>query len=74
MSFYHWILEQTHRNDPIGDLAKDIELDFTETKVKRKPRTLDQWEAHLGCRGCSYVALVTLEEAYKEYVESVHGS
>ena len=65
-SFKRWALLQTKRDDPVGDVARDIKHDVC---FPARPRSLRQCLNHLdkahggGCDG----ARDALEEAWKEY-------
>lgn len=60
-SFYTWLKQQKHRDDPVGDLAKD-------TKSGLKPEnTLEWWGIHLMYHNASREALLALRDAWKEY-------
>lgn len=60
-NFKTWLLSQTYRNDPIGDLADDVKRDTKSWKsVKGLRNSMIEWRA---CRE----AYETLDEAVEEY-------
>ncbi|MCU7843331.1 MAG: sterile alpha motif-like domain-containing protein [Candidatus Thiodiazotropha sp. (ex Monitilora ramsayi)] len=62
--FYNWLLSQENRDDPIGDLANDVEKD------KNAPvdsDSLDTWYTYLSMNGACTGALEALEAAWNEY-------
>ena len=63
MSFLEWIREQSDRDDPIGDLSKDIKRDPTNNLDDDK----DAWMGHLALSGACPEAIEALEQAWNEY-------
>lgn len=64
MSFYDWLMNQTERDDPIGDLANDAQGDQTAPK----DATVEQWRAYLVHHpGACWQARQALDEAIEEY-------
>ena len=62
--FYEWLITQTDRDDPIGDLASDMKRD------QDVPTTEDDreiWALHLQKRNESYEALAALSAGWEEY-------
>ena len=64
MQFYEWLKKQTHRNEPIGDLAQDSINDNDAAKVQN---TLIAWKNYLKSKNACNAAIESLEEAWKEY-------
>jgi len=65
-TFYEWLLSQTSRPDPIGDLATDAQAD------EEFPRTVSQFElikSYLESQRASSNAITTLKEAWLEYFQ-----
>ena len=56
-----WLLEQRHRNDPVGDLARDYA--YGEGPMG----TSNQVRAHLKAAGASRVALAAFNMAVTEW-------
>ena len=64
MSFTQWLQRQRHRNDPIGDIARDAGQD--ETWPKRQ-RTFGAFYAYLEECGACDGALRALRAAWAEW-------
>jgi len=64
MKFITWILEQSERNDKIGDLSKDIKND---TKFPNKNASFKKLKEHLEMSGACDDTMIAFEEAKKEY-------
>jgi len=72
-SFYKWLIKQKKRNDPIGDLARDV------PRPPRDPSTggeapkghagYYQWVGHLMDNHACDGAFRALDEAYSLYVK-----
>lgn len=63
--FYSWIKKQKNRDDPIGDLAKDIISD------RKFPKSIDNLKTHtsyLVYKGACQGALDALNIAWNEYI------
>ena len=65
MTFQQWLRRQCHREDPVGDLARDAAHDRDKPYGRT---TRAQWRAHLmthidACEG----AFQALERAWDEY-------
>jgi len=64
MKFLTWLLTQTERNDPIGDLA----CDFRDDSMRpHHGYSIDKVERYLLCRGACKEAMAAFREAVKEY-------
>lgn len=63
MTFRTWCTTQRHRNDPIGDIARDILADTTFPNMD----TEGAWRRHLQQHNASDEALEALHEAYHAY-------
>jgi hypothetical protein len=61
MPFTSWLLQQSNRNDPIGDVARDALQD------RDKPTGIRQWRSHLQQLHACDGAKRSLERAYDEY-------
>ncbi len=63
MSFTDWLLDQRHRDDPVGDLARDVAMD-------------DDWPESDELEECSdylmgkRAAQAALHRAWSEYMRS----
>lgn len=64
MNFKQWLKRQTDRNDAVGDLARDVEEDWTAPHANAgyKP-----WKLHLESKGAAQAALDALAEAWREF-------
>ena len=60
-TFRQWLNEQTHRRDPIGDLARDVQAD------RPGARSVDDLRLVLQEHDASANALDALERAAQEY-------
>ncbi len=63
MTFKAWLMLQTKRDDPVGNLARDVLKDLTW------PPTQDmvKLRQHMVKRGAAENTLVALDRAYSEY-------
>jgi hypothetical protein len=66
MTFSEWLRQQTHRDDPVGDLSRDALSD-----KRRKGSTLNWWLKHLKQRGACDGAFKALEQAWQDYATSL---
>ena len=64
MKFITWIIEQSERNDKIGDLSRDIKDD---TKFPNKNSSFEKIKEYLEMSGACDDAMITFKEAKKEY-------
>nr|VFK23057.1 MAG: YozE SAM-like fold [Candidatus Kentron sp. LPFa] len=64
ISFLEWLDEQSDRDDPIGDLSKDVKRDKRSSNV---PNDKDSWIEHLKLAGACLDVIEALEEAWDEY-------
>lgn len=63
-SFFEWLMEQTDRDDPIGDLARDAKSDMRfPVSATHFGRVL----GHLAAMGAGQPAKQALQEAWGEY-------
>ncbi len=62
-----YLIKQNHRNDPIGDLARD----FIDSGDECPSDDLDSWELYLGRRGACSLAYEALKALFIElgYIE-----
>ena len=63
--FTSWLEGQAHRDDPVGDLARDVCTDETWPKM---PGTIDLFRRHLITKGSSPEARQTLGLAWTEFL------
>ncbi|MAG24105.1 hypothetical protein CMI47_00870 [Candidatus Pacearchaeota archaeon] len=63
--FTRWLLEQEHRNDPVGDLARDAKLDKDWPSC---PGSLDLFRGHLIRRGGGSEVRHALGSAWTEFL------
>jgi hypothetical protein len=63
MSFTRWLRKQWRRDDPVGDLSRDVRVDHWG----RKARTLSGWERHLESHHACDGALLALRRAWCEW-------
>lgn len=72
-AFTRWLLRQKHRNDRVGDLARDAEADIlndiddTHTWISVEPKTHKAYKEYLEDHGACAGALEALDQAYDEY-------
>ena len=66
MSFKTWLLNQQHRDDPVGDLARDAARDKRFPRRDAKFRTLVR---HLEEQWAIPGALEALHRAWEEWAE-----
>jgi len=64
-TFFDWIKTQVLRDDPVGDLAKDIVEDAKSNGLEYK--TADDWKRHVKFIASNEGALDALKRARKEY-------
>jgi uncharacterized protein YozE (UPF0346 family) len=62
--FYRWLVKQQDRDDPIGDLSKDVQRD---TKFPLETSSIEKLRNHLIARLACDEAIQALEEAHKEF-------
>lgn len=62
-TFYTWLIVQSYRKDPVGDLAQDI-LQDNELPYKKTKKTL--YNHILNCGAC-YECELAFEQAWSEY-------
>lgn len=65
MLFSKWLLNQQHRDDPIGDLARDVVADRNWPSAGN----LDSYLDYLADMHAAAIAIDVLEKAWREYVE-----
>lgn len=64
-SFYEWLMEQTSRDDVVGDLARDAQRDPNAIKGWSN---YQKWHDHVGVRSHHNRAVMeALQEAWQEY-------
>lgn len=73
MTFYQWLMKQRHRDDPIGDLARDAKED--DCSFARGPNVgYTKWETHLCVKMACSGAMEALEEAWTRYLRADRAS
>lgn len=60
MTFREWLLQQTNRNDPIGDLARDLRDDSTAGQV-----TMTRFETRYPLSDAARGALLAARAEYR---------
>ncbi len=71
MGFKAWLKTQIHRNDPVGDIARDAAVDPRWPRGNAKLGTLIE---HLESNGASSAASEALRDAYGEWCgQSITG-
>ena len=64
MSFYAWLMNQTARDDPVGDLARDALRDPTAPTTQ----TVAVWRRYLiHCPGACWQARAAMDQAAEEF-------
>jgi hypothetical protein len=63
MTFKTWLAKQVHRNDSIGDFARDACMD----KALEGIRGRWQWMQHLKHMGANEAAVNAFDKAYKTF-------
>jgi uncharacterized protein YozE (UPF0346 family) len=63
MTFWAYLKTQAHRNDPIGDLARDAKADKRFPRGLRTLATLTRYLENLG----AYSAIPAASQAWAEY-------
>lgn len=62
MLFTDWLMKQQYRDDMVGDLARDANLDTA------KPRNgIRVWKQHLTAMRANELAFLALERAWEEF-------
>lgn len=64
MKFLTWLLSQTNRNDPIGDLARDFKDDSTRPNANS---SVEKIRIYLESQSASSEAMVAFKNAVKEW-------
>ena len=63
-TFTNWLSMQRDRQDPIGDLARDVEKD---PRWPRSGKTVESYERYLAQRGADPNGIAALFDAWSEY-------
>jgi len=66
-NFYVWLLKQTDKNSPIGDLARDAKID---TLFPRAGSSIEPFKKYLMQKSVDSLVIQTLEDAWLKYSES----
>lgn len=64
MTFYEWLEKQNKRNSPLGDLARDVQVDKLCVCLEN---TKQAWVSHLESMGACQEAKATLKTAWATY-------
>ena len=64
-TFYQWIKKQIKRNDPVGDLAKDIKFD---REAPKGAAGFSQWQGYLHDNNACDGAIKALDTAWSIYL------
>jgi uncharacterized protein YozE (UPF0346 family) len=64
-AFYRWLMKQTDRDDPIGDLSSDVARD---RNFPSNSQSLRHLERHIALKGAYEDALTALREAFSEFL------
>ncbi len=69
-SFCSWLSKQTDRDDPIGDLARDVRDDSSRPHGNSGYR---KWFGHIRIRSYSNsLVMDAFRKAWREYEDSLH--
>ena len=63
-TFYLWLMAQIERDDPVGDLARDVKIDANAPQYAFRERT---WMQHLENSHACEGALDALKRAFDEF-------
>ena len=63
-NFTHWLRTQTARQDPVGDLARDVAADHGWPLTAK---TVESYERYMAERGADPAAIAALFDAWAEY-------
>lgn len=63
-NFTHWLHTQTARQDPVGDLARDVAADHAWPLTAK---TVESYERYLAERGADPALIAALFDAWAEY-------
>lgn len=66
-NFYVWLIKQTDRDSPIGDLAKDVKRD---PLFPRPSSSIEPFKNYLMQKSVDSLVIQALEDAWLEYSES----
>lgn len=64
MTFHQWLSKHVKRDSPLGDLARDVQMD---KKCLFLENTRMAWVAHLQTMGACNAAMATLKTAWRSY-------
>ena len=64
MTFRQWLAKQENRDDPVGDLARDVKAD---KRPAPRVNSYKAWSDHLHRAGASPAALRAFFAAWREY-------
>lgn len=65
-TYYEWLIKQTYRRDPVGDLARDIEADKENLPDHKTKNSLLN---HLIVNDVEDEGIVAFHESWREYKE-----
>jgi uncharacterized protein YozE (UPF0346 family) len=63
-TFIEWLVRQAYRDDPVGDIARDM---LDDPQWPRHGRILADFSVYLGSVGASELALQALQQAWDEW-------
>lgn len=63
MNFNQWIKEQSKRDDPVGDFAKDV-IDSDDTN---QLQSASDWRTYLMRKNASQLAVKAFKQAWNEW-------
>jgi uncharacterized protein YozE (UPF0346 family) len=63
-NFHNWLISQSDRNDPVGDLALDVKRDDCAPKGDASH---DEWMAHLIHMHASRECILSFDQAWSEF-------
>ena len=66
-TFAEWLFRQRGRNDPVGDLSRDVEKDTYFSVAASGMFSLSEWIEYLDIRHASPKVYVALGRAWAEY-------
>ena len=67
-TFWAWLRQQAKRDDRVGDVARDAQRD---KETPRRSSRHEDWETHLRGMYASEAAIDSLQQAFKEYHETL---
>jgi hypothetical protein len=68
MTFYHWLLNRSSEDSPIGDLACEVSQEKTAKEIRFRSKRSSM--RYLKSKGACEGALRALKEAWKQFERS----